>query len=172
MGQAGPSRSLPATPTPRPPSTGTCAAVGAGGTSLAGPTGTSTPDVQTGHGKAVITAGLVSEANGPTEAPQDPGGPVESPIPVAEVARIVRQVFGRQLSFRVSRVAPSAWLGGVLVDFDTEDGRVTMHEPGRRLPTFARKDSPPVGEPLDMLSAAGRALRWTGEFLPWAAWVS
>lgn len=81
----------------------------------------------------------------------------------------MREVFGGEIPFRVSRVAPVPWLGGVLVDYETERGSLTMHDPARKILSVLRHVSADaVTEHLDNLSAAGRAVKWLYGLLPWS----
>jgi len=113
-----------------------------------------------------------------TIVPGEPGrgnvpsdSPYENRIPVEEVAGIVRELFDRPAAFRLAAIEPIDWLGGVLVTFETESGTLTLHEPGRKIVRLQRRYGPFVGR-LDLLIAAGKAVRWTYDRFPWSEVLS
>jgi hypothetical protein len=89
-------------------------------------------------------------------------------IPREEAAAAARAVFGRDSGLREVGAAPVEWLGGVLVDFQTDDGRMTMHEPDRKIFAFSRNHRSDSLPQLDMFSAAGVALSTLHSLLPWS----
>lgn len=89
-------------------------------------------------------------------------------IPLEEAAAAARAVFGRDSGLREVGATPVEWLGGVLVEFQTDDGRMTMHDPDRKIFAFSQQHRTATAAQLDMFSAAGVALSSLHTLLPWS----